>query len=80
VYLGEKANEATLKALSADGVLASARVVHFATHGLLANQAEMLTAAKAEPTLLLTPPANATEENDGLLTASEIARLKLGAD
>jgi CHAT domain-containing protein/tetratricopeptide (TPR) repeat protein len=80
VYLGEKANEGILKALSADGVLASARVVHFATHGLLADQAEILTAAKVEPALLLTPPANATEENDGLLTASEIARLKLDAD
>jgi CHAT domain-containing protein len=30
--------------------------------------------------LLLTPPAKASEEDDGLLTASEIAQLKLDAD
>ncbi len=34
----------------------------------------------AEPGLLLTPPATATEEDDGYLTASEIAGLKLDAD
>jgi len=80
VYLGEKATERTIKALSADGTLAQARVVHFATHGLLAGETEMLAAAKAEPALILTPPESATEEDDGLLTASEIAQLKLSAD
>lgn len=80
VYLGDKANERTIKALSADGTLARARVVHFATHGLLAGEAETLTTAKAEPALILTPPAHASEEDDGLLTASEIAQLKLDAD
>tara|TARA_A100000164_G_C21504333_1_gene583973 strand:- start:20 stop:442 length:423 start_codon:yes stop_codon:yes gene_type:complete len=34
----------------------------------------------SEPALVLTPPDNGTEENDGLLTASEIAQLKLDAD
>ncbi len=33
-----------------------------------------------EPGLILTPPAKASELNDGLLTASEIAQLKLNAD
>ena len=80
VYLGEKAREATVKAVSADGRLATARVVHFATHGLLAGETAMLAASKAEPALLLTPPARATEEDDGLLTASEISQLKLDAD
>jgi len=59
---------------------AKARVVHFATHGLLASEAEMLGAAKAEPALLLTPPNQPSEEDDGLLTASEAALLKLDAD
>ena len=54
--------------------------MHFATHGLLAGETEMLTATKAEPALLLTPPQTASEEDDGLLTASEIAQLKLDAD
>ena len=34
----------------------------------------------AEPALVLTPPAKGTEQDDGLLTASEVARLKLDAD
>jgi CHAT domain-containing protein len=80
VYLGEKASELAIKALSAEGTLARARVVHFATHGLLEGETEMFAAAKAEPALVLTPPAQASEENDGLLTASEIAHLKLDAD
>jgi CHAT domain-containing protein/tetratricopeptide (TPR) repeat protein len=80
VYLGEKATETTIKVLSANGTLAQARVVHFATHGLLAGETEMLGASRAEPALLLTPPALASEEDDGLLTASEISQLKLDAD
>jgi CHAT domain-containing protein len=80
VFLGEKATEANIKALSANGALASARVVHFATHGLLAGETKELAASRAEPSLILTPPERPTEEDDGLLTASEIAQLKLDAD
>jgi len=42
------------------------------------GQASM--ASLAEPARLLTPPQIATEADDGLLTASEIAQLKLNAD
>ncbi|MFZ0848824.1 MAG: CHAT domain-containing tetratricopeptide repeat protein [Hyphomicrobiaceae bacterium] len=80
VYLGAKATEQTVKNLSADGTLAHARVIHFATHGLLAGETEMLTSSRVEPALLLTPPDQATETDDGLLTASEISQLKLDAD
>jgi len=80
VYLGERASEKIVKALSTDGKLSRARVVHFATHGLLAGETEILTGSKAEPALLLTPPELASEEDDGLLTASEIAQLKFDAD
>jgi CHAT domain-containing protein/tetratricopeptide (TPR) repeat protein len=80
VYLGEKASEKAIKALSANGTLAGARVVHFATHGLLAGETEMFAATKAEPALIFSPPDQATEEDDGLLTASEITQLKLDAD
>ena len=80
VHLGQAATERTIKKLSADGTLARARIVHFATHGLLAGETEQLTAAKAEPALILTPPGQASEEDDGLLTASEVAGLKLDAD
>jgi len=80
VYLGEKASETIIKAVSGNGALADARVVHFATHGLLAGETAMIAASRAEPALLWTPPARATEEDDGLLTASEISQLKLDAD
>ncbi len=56
------------------------RVVHFATHGLLAGQTALFAKNKAEPALLLTPPATASEEDSGLLTASEVAQLNLNAD
>jgi CHAT domain-containing protein len=79
VHLGEKATEKIIKELSAAKVLEKARVLHFATHGLMASESEML-AATAEPALLLTPPSAPTEEDDGLLTASEVAQLKLNAD
>ena len=81
LVLGADATKETVELLSREGKLAAARVVHFATHGLVAGEIEGL----AEPSLVLTPPAEAgdgkgpTEEN-GLLTASEIAQLKLDAD
>ncbi len=80
VYLGEHATVARVKALSKSGDLARARVVHFATHGLLAGQTGMFAQNKAEPALLLTPPAVASENDNGLLTASEVAQLNLNAD
>jgi len=61
---------------SASGSLANYRMVHFATHGFLAGQLD----GAHEPGLVLTPPDNATEEDDGYLSASEIANLKLDAD
>ena len=62
------------------GTLAQARVIHFATHGLIASETETITKSLAEPALLLTPPDVATETDDGLLTASEVTELKLDAD
>lgn len=56
------------------------RVIHFATHGLLAGEMSALSAARAEPALVMTPPAQATADDDGLLTTTEIAALKLDAD
>ena len=76
IFLGGRATEAHIKALSASGALAGYRIVHFATHGALAGQLRGTT----EPGLILTPPAEATEDDDGYLSASEIAGLKLDAD
>jgi CHAT domain-containing protein/Flp pilus assembly protein TadD len=74
--LGAKATEREVKAMSARGDLAKYRVVHFATHGAIAGQINR----GSEPGLILTPPAVASEEDDGYLSASEIAALKLDAD
>jgi CHAT domain-containing protein/tetratricopeptide (TPR) repeat protein len=76
IHLGRRATERGVKALSDGGSLAAYRIIHFATHGALAGE---LTPG-AEPGLILTPPDMATAEDDGYLTASEIAALKLDAD
>ncbi len=76
IHLAARATESQLKRLSADGQLAKYRIVHFATHGVLAGQ----ISSTAEPGLLLTPPAAPTTADDGYLTAAEITELKLDAD
>jgi CHAT domain-containing protein len=76
VYVGAAATETRIKQQSQSGVLARNRIVHFATHGAVSG--EILSAA--EPGLLLTPPDKATELDDGYLSASEVAGLKLDAD
>jgi len=76
IWLGTRATEREIKQLSASGELARYRMVHFATHGVLAGQLD----GTHEPGLILTPPDKATEEDDGYLSASEIAALKLDAD
>jgi CHAT domain-containing protein/tetratricopeptide (TPR) repeat protein len=76
IWLGNRAKEAEIKRLSEVGELAKYRNIHFATHGALAGQ----VGGNSEPGLILTPPNTATERDDGYLSASEIAQLKLDAD
>jgi CHAT domain-containing protein len=52
------------------------RVLYFATHGVLPGELH----CQAEPGLVLTPGSGGSTATDGLLTASEIATLKLNAD
>ena len=80
VKLGAQATEITIKQMSETGELRDAKVLHFATHGLLSGETQSLIQGEAEPSLILTPPDHATPQNDGLLTASEISQLKLDAD
>lgn len=70
--LGRDASETAVKTAP----LSSYRVVYFATHGLVAGDVKGL----AEPSLVLSIPKQPTDVDDGLLTASEIAQLKLNAD
>ena len=76
VRLGARAGETDLKSLSEQGALANYRVLHFASHGALSGE---ITGGN-EPGLILNPPGTATERDDGYLSASEIAGLKLDAD
>jgi len=72
IYLRERASETVLKNTN----LTNSRVVAFATHGLVGGEISGL----AEPALILSPPNEATDEDDGLLKASEVAQLKMNAD
>jgi CHAT domain-containing protein len=72
IHLRADATETNVKRLA----LADYRVVYFATHGLVAGDIKGL----AEPSLALTIPAQSSSLDDGLLTASEVAQLKLNAD
>jgi CHAT domain-containing protein len=72
IHLGAEATETKVKSLPLDGY----RIVYFATHGLVAGDIKGF----AEPSLALSTPKQASAVDDGLLTASEIAELKLNAD
>lgn len=72
LWMDKRATETNLKAAD----LSEKRVLAFATHGLVSGEMSGL----AEPALVLTPPNQATEIDDGLLTASEAALLDLNAD
>jgi CHAT domain-containing protein/tetratricopeptide (TPR) repeat protein len=72
IHLQKDASETTLK----HAALTDYRVVYFATHGLVAGDVKGL----GEPALALTIPNEPSELDDGLLTASEVAQLKLEAD
>ncbi|MFM2370854.1 MAG: hypothetical protein RIS85_576 [Pseudomonadota bacterium] len=72
LLIGPDATETAVKAAP----LEQANVLAFATHGLVGGAFRDLV----EPALVLTPPDVATEQDDGLLTASEIAKLRLDAD
>jgi CHAT domain-containing protein len=72
VYLRDRATETQVRSMDLRGY----RTLAFATHGLVAGP----FAGMAEPALVLTPPEEGTVADDGLLTASEIATLKLDAD
>ncbi len=72
ISIGPAATETRVKTAS----LGDYHVIHFATHGLVAGDLDGIN----EPALVLTPPPVPTEADDGLLTASEIATLKMDAD
>jgi CHAT domain-containing protein len=76
IKLGLAAIETVVKQTKLDQY----RIIYFATHGLVSGDLEQFANSKAEPALALTIPGKPTDLDDGLLTASEIAQLKLDAD
>lgn len=72
IHLGADASETTVKRAH----LADYGIVYFATHGLVAGDVKGL----AEPSLVLSIPTQPSDFDDGLLTSSEVAQLKLNAD
>ena len=75
------ATEEEIRRRNSDHSLRRAEVIAFATHGLIAGD---LPDSLAEPALALTPPdlplgETPSPDNDGLLTASEVATLDLNA-
>jgi CHAT domain-containing protein len=71
LLIGANASEAILRTSD----LRPYSVMLFATHGLVGGQMEGLD----EPALLLSPP-DTDSGNDGILTASEVAQMRIGAD
>ena len=72
IYLRARATETRVRSMD----LSEYSILAFATHGLVSGELKGL----AEPALVLTPPETGTADDDGLLTASEIATLELDAD
>lgn len=72
VRVGAAATERAVKAAD----LSRVRILAFATHGLIAGEVDGLH----EGALVLTPPATPDAVDDGVLTASEAAELRLNAD
>ncbi len=72
IWLQENATETRVKGID----LSKYRTIAFATHGAMAGD----IGGVGEAGLILTPPKQGTLEDDGYLSASEIAKLKLNAD
>ncbi|HTU11672.1 MAG TPA: CHAT domain-containing tetratricopeptide repeat protein [Allosphingosinicella sp.] len=72
LYLRERATEQRLRSMDLTGI----RILALATHGLTAGE----VGSAPEPGLVLTPPASPGEQDDGYLSASEVASLDLDAD
>ena len=72
IHLRERATETAVK----QAPLSRYRILSFATHGVMAGE----LADGVEPGLILTPPGTPTPLDDGYLSASEAAQLRLDAD
>jgi CHAT domain-containing protein len=74
--LGFDANVTAIKTAKLDQY----RIVYFATHGLVAGDLEKFANGTVEPALAFSIPDMPNDFDNGLLSASEVAQLKLNAD
>lgn len=74
LFLAERATETNVRAADLGG----AAVLLFSTHALTAAEGGQIGVGEAG--LVLTPPIEAREEDDGFLSASEVTTLRLDAD
>jgi len=74
LLLAERATEPNVRAAD----LSRTRILLFSTHGLTAT--ESIRVGVGESGLVLTPPAVASDSDDGFLAASEVTTLNLNAD
>jgi CHAT domain-containing protein/tetratricopeptide (TPR) repeat protein len=72
LFMEERASKPWVMKLSRDR-LRRARIIAFATHALIGGE---ITGLK-EPALVLTPPSNPTDKDNGLLTTQDILGLEL---
>lgn len=83
VLLGARASRPAVMRLARERRLLDYRVLHLASHGLVAGRDNAIERSLPEPAILLTPPASEaarTSDDTGLLTASDIAGFELDAD
>ena len=73
LHLGAAATESSVRT---DPAVGGARIIAFATHGILPGEIGGLR----EPGLAFTPPQKSSPEDDGLLAASEVSAMRLSAD
>jgi CHAT domain-containing protein len=76
IHTGLEATETAVKKAPLDQY----RIIYFATHALVTGDLKAFAQAKAEPALALTIPEQPTDQDDGLLQASEVSELKRNAD
>lgn len=75
LFIQDHATKPEVVALSKDR-LRDARVISFATHALVGGEVMGVT----EPALVLTPPAQSSDDDNGLLTMDDIMGFKLNAN
>jgi CHAT domain-containing protein len=73
LHLGVHATETSVRT---DPAVGKARILAFATHGILPGEIGGLR----EPGLAFTPPEKISPQDDGFLAASEVAGMRLAAD